>query len=292
MKTINHFIKETCATRIATAEDERDYRVLMTYRKYPQLERIDTMLFKIRRDNILRVIESGADASTVISDSLREAKAKRKAFLVNNRIDENFDQIVPLCTKCNDTGFIKNKSLSIVCSCMKDELLDAYNEAGLSDYNSVMPNCFKADYIEKSAQRRDSVHKTMAKILTEITNGKSHPLYIYSDGSQTGKTFLSVVAIKTAISLGISAAYVKCDSLSDLSLDRMEDYKNIQFLVIDDYIGSVTKEKGIGGILNSILETRQNRGFATVVVSGEEPIDMVRNSDERIASKLKRATKI
>lgn len=176
---------------------------------------------------------------------------------------------------------------------MRDELLEAYSEAGLGDFNSVVPTSFKADYIEKAAARRTDVYKTFARLLSSINDGKTHPLYLYFDEPQTGKTFISVVSIKNAISLGIDSAYVKCDDLSYVNEDTVDAYKSVQFLVIDDFLGAVTTgARNVGRLLNSILETRMNRGLATVIVTNEDYTSVIRNSDERIASKIKRASKI
>lgn len=292
MRTINTIISETRSLRQARMENLRDDRIASAYRKFPELERIDTVLFTARRNNLLRVIQNQIDVEAVIDDNVKHITETRNNFLNSHNIPLDFDELIPECKLCNDTGFVKKKSLTVVCNCMSQELIEAYNEAGLSDYNSVLPNNFKPSYIPKSADRRTDVHKSLVKILNSISEGKSHSVYIYSDGAQTGKTFLSVVITKIAITLGLSAVYVKCEDILNYSDDSIDGLKHFDLLIIDDYVSGVTRMRNLAGTLNSILEARKNRGLATVIVSNETKIEMVENSDERIAGKLSSAIDI
>lgn len=293
MRTIKAILSDAAVARKADSEIYRDERIERVYAEHPALERIDSALLKCRRDRIIRIIESGEDPQTMMDSRMREILDKRRAYIISNGIDEHFDEAQPICPICKDTFFIQKNSIKVICKCMRDSLLEAYSQAGLTDYNSVVPTAFKADYIEKFAARRTDVYKTFARMLSTINEGKTHPIYLYYDEPQTGKTFISVVSIKNAISLGIDSAYVKCDDLTYSSEDTMNFYKSVQFLVIDDYLGAVTTgARNVGRVLNSILETRMNRGLATVIVTNEDFASAIRNSDERIASKLKRASKI
>ena len=292
MRTINQIISETCNTRRARVEIARDNRMIAIYALNPELERIDSYMFKRRRDNILKVIQEGKGVETIANKEMKDLIAKRKDLMARRGIDERFDEIHPECPLCKDTGYVKKNSLRVVCSCMSREIVEAYEEAGLSDYNSIVPKNFKPDYISSSASRRSEVYKSIGKILNSISIGELHPIYVYSDGPQTGKTYLSVVAIKIAITLGLSAAYTKCEDLININEDRLENYKNYNLLVIDDFISGATRNWNIAGTLNSILETRNSRGLATIIVSNESVFEMVEKSDERVAGKLSRATKI
>lgn len=292
MRTINQIISETCNTRRARVEVARDNRMIAIYALNPELERIDSFIFKRRRDNILKVIQDGSDVQSIANQEMKDLYKQRKDLMSRRGIDERFDEIHPECPLCNDTGYVKKNSLRVVCSCMSQEIVEAYEEAGLSDYNSIVPKNFKPDYISSAASRRSDVYKSIGKILNSISIGELHPIYVYSDGPQTGKTYLSVVAIKIAITLGLSAAYVKCEDLVNISEDRLDNYKNYSLLVIDDFVSGVTRNWNIAGTLNSILETRSSRGLATIVVSNESVFEMVEKSDERVAGKLSRATKI
>ncbi len=292
MKTINDFISETCSHRRARKEALRDERILDTYTKYPELERIDEFVFKIRRTNIIKMLEELTDPANVVNEEVNELNTKRANFIKDHGIDPKFDELQPECPKCNDTGYIQKKSLSVVCSCMGEELIDAYNAAGLKDFDSVVPKNFKVDYIKNFAARRDVVHKKLVNILSSIAEGKKHSTYVYSDGVQTGKTYLSVVITKIAITLGLSAAYIKCEDLQTMTPEDVEEFKRIKLLIIDDYIGATTRSRYLAYNLNVILEARENLGYATVVVSNETKIEIVQNSDERIAGKLSRAREI
>ena len=118
------------------------------------------------------------------------------------------------------------------------------------------------------------------------------PLWIYSGAPQTGKTYLSVCIIKTAISLGKSAFYTKCENIAALDDETIEDLKHIDFLIIDDFADDVTLHGDTGSVLNSVLEIRTASGLSTVLVSALPLTDLVKGCDMRVSGKLNRAGKI
>ena len=103
------------------------------------------------------------------------------------------------------------------------------------------------------------------------------------------KTFLAVGVCKTAINLGKSAFYAKCEDLATIGTDTLEDLKHIDFLVIDDFADAVTMYNNVGSVLNSILETRAAADLPTVLVTPFPKSELVNKCDMRISGKLQSA---
>ena len=89
---------------------------------------------------------------------------------------------------------------------------------------------------------------------------------ILYDSVQTGKTFLAVYIMKLAINLGHSAYYTRLDDLS-VKYEELDDYKDADLLVIDDYIANMTMTGMIGTRLNSVLESRIAKGLPVILVT-------------------------
>ena len=118
---------------------------------------------------------------------------------------------------------------------------------------------------------------------------ESSPLCVYSAPPQTGKTFLAVCICKSAIKLGKSAYYAKCEELSAIGTDTLEALKRIDFLIIDDFADEVTLFNNVGSVLNSILETRAAAKLPTVLVTPFPRSELISKCDMRISGKLSSA---
>ena len=94
------------------------------------------------------------------------------------------------------------------------------------------------------------------------------------------------------INFGYGAMSIRTDSILSLSEEKIEDLKKCDFLVIDGYLGSLTRSGKTGEILDGILESRNYKNLPTIIVTSETPDETVTNSYERVASKLSTAERI
>ena len=79
------------------------------------------------------------------------------------------------------------------------------------------------------------------------------------------------------------------DSLDRMYEDDMEELTDVEILVIDDYIASMTVTGNIGTRLSRLLEIRQSRDLVTIIVTSVPVADIVSERDIRISGKLKGA---
>ena len=288
MRTIDSFINETLNSRQVQKEIELDERIAKTYDKYPDLRKIDVKLLDVRRDSMMMLLDGEITEDEIISDSEKKLIEQRAKFLKDNCIMPEFDKIWAVCEKCNDTGYVERGKFKAVCSCMKEDLSRAYNEAGLADYKNIKPSHLSTDAIKNPTNKRDQAKKKLDAAMSALLNGEPMNSVIYQDGPQTGKTFLSVCVTKILIGCGKNAIYIKLEDLYDKNDYDLEDIRYCDFLIIDDFTSSGTKSYKIASALNRILECRSINNKFTLIVMGESPAEAVSGSEERIAAKLSR----
>lgn len=285
MKTIKELIRESLTEVEATRDIRRKASIRRVYDAYPELRDIDNQILEVRGGRFIAVIDNDERMIKRLDIAEEELQAKRDKIMSRNRIDPVFDIEKPVCDKCEDTGFTKGSDGTVkVCSCRKNELETCYEMSGMADYTSYKMKNYRDDYLG-NAPARKKIKNELLKCMLGISEGKSS-LSIYSAPPQTGKTFLSVCICKTAINLGKSAYYAKCEDLSEMGNDTIDALKRIDFLIVDDFADAVTLYKNIGSILNSVLETRLAAKLPTVFVTPFDKRELVNKCDMRISGKL------
>ena len=292
MKTIKGLIAAGLAETEAARRIRRDETVRRVYEEYPELRDIDGRIIDIRKDRLIATIDHDERLAKRYDIEEESLISQREQIIRDNGIDPGFDMEKSICTKCGDTGFVKGKDgTPKVCSCKQHELEECYESCGLGDYSSFTMKNYRDDYLGEP-EKRSEIKKQMLRVMLGMGDAASKSLWIYSGAPQTGKTYLSVCMAKTAISLGKSAFYTKCENLSSLDDDTVEDIKRIDFLIIDDFADDVTLHGDIGSVLNSILEIRTAAGLCTILVSALPVTELINGCDMRVSGKLGRAGKI
>ena len=289
MKTIKELINESLTEVSATRDIQRQQRISRVYKDYPELKEIDDQIVTVRNSRFIAVIDKDERLIKRYDIAEEELQAKRDRIMARNRIDPDFDLEKSICDKCDDTGFCKGSDGTLkVCSCRKNELEMCYEQSGMGDYSSYKMKNYRDDYLGETSSRK-KIRNELLKVMLGIEDDGKSTLCIYSAPPQSGKTFLSVCVCKTAINLGKSAFYVKCEDLSSLGTDTLEGLKHIDFLIIDDFADEVTLHNNVGSILNSILETRAAAKLTTVLVSPFPKSELISKCDMRISGKLSSA---
>ena len=290
MKTIKELISEGLTEVTAERDIRRQERMKKVYSRYPELKEIDDQIIDIRGNRFIAVIDKDERLIKRFDIAEEELQAKREKFIARNRIDPEFDGLKSICEKCNDTGFTTGSDGTMkVCSCRKSELEQCYDQSGMADYSSYKMKNYRDDYLGDATGRK-RIRNELLKVMLGIKDDKvRNTLWICSAPPQTGKTFLAICICKTAISLGKSVFYAKCEELSSLGLDTLEDIKHIDFLVIDDFADEVTLHNNVGSVLNSVLETRGASDLPTVLFTSFTKSELISKCDMRISGKLSSA---
>ena len=292
MKTIKGLIAAGLAETEAARRIIREESMMRVYKDHPDLKEIDGRIIDIRKDRLIAVIDHDEKLAKRYDVEEANLLSRRELIMKENHIDPEFDMEKSICSKCGDTGFVKGKDgTPRVCSCKQTELEECYESCGLGDYTSFTMKNYRDDYLG-DPEKRSEIKKQMLRAMLGVGDTASKPIWVYSGAPQTGKTYLSVIMTKTAISLGKSAFFIKCENLASLESDTIEDIKRIDFLVIDDFADDVTLHGDVGSVLNSVLEIRAASGLCTILVSALPLSDLINGCDMRVSGKLGRAGKI
>ena len=289
MKTIKELINESLTEVAAMSEIRREENIRRVYKACPDLKEIDDQILNIRNSRFIAVIDKDERLIKRFDIAEEELQVKRDKIIQRNNIDPEFDVAKHVCDKCGDTGFAKGSDGTLkVCSCRKRELEMSYEYSGMGDYSSYKMKNFRDDYLG-DAKSRKAIRNELLKVMLGMTEDDKTSLWVYSAPPQSGKTFLAICVCKTAINLGKSTYYTKCEDLQVIGTDTLEDLKRIDFLVLDDFADSVTMTNNVGSILNSILEVRAASKLPTVLVTPFTKNELVSKCDMRISGKLKSA---
>ena len=289
MKTIKELINESLTEVAAMSEIRREENIRRVYKACPDLKEIDDQILNIRNSRFIAVIDKDERLIKRFDIAEEELQVKRDKIILRNNIDPEFDVAKHVCDKCGDTGFAKGSDGTMkVCSCRKRELEMSYEYSGMGDFSSYKMKNFRDDYLG-DAKSRKAIRNELLKVMLGMTEDDKTSLWVYSAPPQSGKTFLAICVCKTAINLGKSTYYTKCEDLQVIGTDTLEDLKRIDFLVLDDFADSVTMTNNVGSILNSILEVRAASKLPTVLVTPFTKNELVSKCDMRISGKLKSA---
>ena len=289
MKTIKELINESLTEVAAMSEIRREENIRRVYKACPDLKEIDDQILNIRNSRFIAVIDKDERLIKRFDIAEEELQVKRDKIIQRNNIDPEFDVAKHVCDKCGDTGFAKGSDGTLkVCSCRKRELEMSYEYSGMGDFSSYKMKNFRDDYLG-DAKSRKAIRNELLKVMLGMAEDDKTSLWVYSAPPQSGKTFLAICVCKTAINLGKSTYYTKCEDLQVIGTDTLEDLKRIDFLVLDDFADSVTMTNNVGSILNSILEVRAASKLPTALVTPFTKNELVSKCDMRISGKLKSA---
>ena len=232
MKTIKELIREGLTEVAATRDINRQESIKRVYKEYPDLKDIDDQILEVRNSRFIAVIDNDERLIKRFDVVEEELMTKRDKIIARNNIDPDFDSEKNICDKCGDTGFTKGSDGTVkVCSCRKKELEMCYEQSGMADYSSYKMKNYRDDYLGDAAGRKKIKNELLKVLLGLSESDEKSSLWIYSAAPQSGKTFLSVCVCKTAINLGKSAYYGKCEDLAVIGTDTLDDIKRIDFLV-------------------------------------------------------------
>ena len=271
-------------------EIRRDQRIREIYGRYPELETIDKEIVSARTTGLIAIIDNNTVEQSHSTNLEKQLLEKRARFIARNDIDPDFDAEKIICPNCNDTGFYKNKSgLTQVCNkCRQNEIDECCALSGMRDYSMIKLDNYKDDYFGNKRHRM-SIRRSLIEIVVGSGKHGASGISIYSDGVQTGKTFLAVYTAKLAINLGYSAYYMRLDDIASMDEDGLDDLRDYDILIIDDYIASITMAGMTGTKLNSVLESRIAKGLPSVIVTSFPIPSLISESDVRISGKIKKA---
>ena len=281
------------------------------YSEFPALEKIDNDINSVSIYAIKSILtQRDPNASKKLQDELASLKEKKLKLL--KKVGKSLEDISPHfeCNNCQDTGYIKTSSGSVLCPCIKQRLYNIqYNNSNIYDLQNQNFEKFRLDYYsdtpdlqkygyDVSPRENITKIKNICNNFIENFDNPDESNLLFCGNSGLGKTFLSSCIANEIIQKGKTVLY----QTAPIMLDNIIDYKfgktdnnilktisTVDLLIIDD-LGTETKNNlkltELFNIINSRLLNQNNKITKTIISTNLSLQDLYRTYEERILSRI------
>lgn len=283
--------------RRGRSELARDARMAEYHRLYPELRRLDRQIGICKADILVKLADERG--RTVDRAALYDLERKKRVYIQTQGIPQDYDQRIPFCPLCEDTGSVEGKP----CTCFQELLVPSILDAsGLELYSGISFSAYREDYFSKPDKMR-SIRAVSEAYVTGFPGQNRNILFWGNPG--TGKTFMAVCIAREVALKAVSVFFIR---ISDL-LETMNSYRTLMlsfspdeerltalktkrelilhggFLVIDE-LGIEARSPNTVADLLQILGTRQQMGLATLITTNLSLTDLQKVYDNRLSSRL------
>lgn len=291
---------------------DADNRKKELYSNLPRLQEIDDELNKYAIDTAKNILfNNNSDLLLKLQDKVRVLKEERNSILLKANKDSSYLLPTYECSLCNDTGYISENSITSMCSCLKQKLLDIeYNNSNIGNLEKENFKKFNinlySDIVDENKYNSDisprdnikSIGKEVKKFIKNFDDPDEKNL-LFSGGTGLGKTFLSNCIVAEILAKGKTVLYqtapVMFDTLIDELFDKNSDGSfsqsllSVDLLVIDD-LGTETmnsmKFTEIYKIINTRLLNQNGKVTKTIISTNLDLQGLFNTYDERIVSRF------
>ena len=139
------------AQRRLTAEKQADGRRKEIYEKYPRARELEQEIASCGTAAVRAVLRGGDVVAemTVLKERNLALQAELRALLTANGYAENALEPHYTCAKCGDTGYYELGDRTVMCTCLKQQLVACACE----EFNRIVPltlSTFESFSVDKS----------------------------------------------------------------------------------------------------------------------------------------------
>lgn len=309
--TLKDLLNEYDKKRIK-ANAELESRKAELYKRIPRLAEIESELNSVAISSAKAILATNAkDILKNLQSKVDALKLERLELLKNN--GKTLDYLFPTfeCAKCKDTGYVLDNGKSVMCSCLKQQILNIeYNNSNIGNldrenFKKFNINLYSDEVNEEKYNSdlspRDNI-KVIGKEAKKFIKNFDDPLQknlLFSGGTGLGKTFLSNCIVAELLSQGKTVLYqtapVMFDTLINEIFNKNSDNSfsnnllNVDLLVIDD-LGTETmnsmKFTELYKIINTRLLNQNGKITKTIISTNLDLQGLFRTYDERIVSRF------
>ena len=288
-------VRDLLQTRRNSALDQASMRNEIVRGESPEIEKIDEEL-SCTGLAIFKAACSGGDIAS-LRERNQELIKKRSEILVSLGYPADYTAPKFTCSDCSDTGFIKGDKM---CHCFREELTKM-RIAGSGMGNLIERQSFDNFDIEwysdneKTYEQMKANLSTVKRYVRNFPKKRDNLMLMGSTG--TGKTHISTSIAREIISLGYDVIYDSAQNIiSDFETDKFrsgygayesksEKYSECDLLIIDDLGTEFTNQFTVSCLYN-LLNTRQNKGLATVISTNLTYEQLQQKYEDRIFSRI------
>ena len=246
----------------------------------------------------LRLFKAACDGSdiTPIKERNLFLCEQRRLSLKKLGLPEDYTEVKYTCQSCSDTGFVGEK----MCSCFREMLItENVKSSGMGKLIERQSfenfNLDRFRYDEEVYKRAKSNLEEAKRYAESFPNVASTMLFVGKTG--TGKTHLSTAIAKTLIERGVEVLYDSAQNIvSAFEADKFksgygpyepkaEKYLECELLILDD-LGTEFVNQFTISCLYNLINTRQNKGLATIISTNLSPQELTNKYEDRIYSRI------
>lgn len=281
-------IEQRRLSAIATA----DARNAELAERSHEIRAIDAELKKTGLE-LFRVACSGGSIDEVREKNVLLMK-KRREILVSLGLPEDYTEVHYTCKTCSDTGFVGTK----MCSCLKELLITKnIKSSGMGKLieKQSFANFELGLYEGEDLKLMSRNLETAREYAKNFAKCRGNLLLIGSTG--TGKTHISTAIAAEVIHQGFDVIYDSTQNvISDFEQDRFKSgygqtepvadkYLECDLLILDD-LGTEFVNQFTVSCLYNLINTRQNKGLATIISTNLSAKELAGKYEGRIYSRI------
>lgn len=233
---------------------------------------------------------------TPIRERNLELNATRRQCLKALGYPEDYTEVKYTCKKCSDSGFVD----TAMCSCFREMLVkENIRSSGIGRLIEKQSfENFSLSYYDYDPDLRVRMEKNVAAAKDFAENfRKSDKTLLLIGPTGTGKTHLSTAIAKAVIERGFEVLYDSAQNIvSAFENDKFKSgygvydpkgtkYLECDLLILDD-LGTEFVNQFTLSCLYNLLNTRQNKGLATVISTNLSPAELSEKYEDRIYSRI------
>ena len=284
-------IKSEIEKRRSDARSSSEARSNEVARLSPEIAKIDAELRGVGL-LIFKTACEGGDIAPIRKRN-QELIARRREAIVELGYPADYTDIRYTCTDCGDTGYVDTK----MCKCFRSLLLtENIKSSGMGRLIEKQSfDNFRFDIYDdpETAERMRSVVGIARDFAENFAKNKDRNLLLIGR-TGTGKTHVSSAIARAVIERGYDVLYDTVQNIiSAFETDtfrRGEEsvsskYLECDLLIVDDLGTEFSTQFTVSCIYN-LINTRYNRGLSTVISTNLDPVQLSKQYDDRIYSRL------
>lgn len=294
------------------ALNDLEKRKQLLYNNCPELLNIESKLHTLGISTAKCILtDNNVSYLDTLKQEIENLNKEKQTILNNLGIDENYLKPNYECQICNDTGYITNNYQTIMCSCLKQDLLNIeYNKSNIYTLDKENFDNFNfevySDEINKEKYNSNISPRENMKIIKKISeefitnfNNPTSKNLLFIGNTGLGKTFLSNCIANELLKIGKTVLYQTAPIMLDSIIDYRFGKKNSQnicnhiysanLLIIDD-LGTETtnsmKSTELFNIINTRLLNDVQNNTKTIISTNLNMKNLYDTYDERIVSRF------
>ncbi len=294
------------------ALNDLENRKKLLYTRCPELLEIENKLHSLGISTAKYILsDNNSSHLDNLKAEIEKLKSEQNSIFQKLNIDDSYLKPAFECNICNDTGYVTRNYETVMCTCLKQKLLNIeYNKSNIYNLDKENFNNFNfnlySDEINKEKYNsnispRENI-KIIKKLAENFINDFDNPSaknLLFTGNTGLGKTFISNCIANELLNEGKTVLYQTAPVMLDSIIDYRFGKKNTQdicntiysvdLLIIDD-LGTETinsmKFTELFNIINTRLLNNSNNVTKTIISTNLNMKNLYETYDERIVSRF------